>query len=69
MFALQGYGACFMGTLADVGQMTQKLDDATCSTTPCVGGVGCVEGVNKVYSIGASSMHIYLSVVWSSMYR
>jgi hypothetical protein len=52
VFALQGSGICFTGTLADVAQMKQKLDDATCSTAVCV---GCVGSVNKVYSIGASS--------------
>jgi hypothetical protein len=52
VFAMQANGVCFMGTLADVAQMKQKLDDANCSTTLCVGGVGCVSLVNKVYSIG-----------------
>jgi hypothetical protein len=57
-FALQGSGVCFMGTLADVAQMKQKLDDATCSTIPCLGGTGCSVLVNKVYSVGESSLHL-----------
>ncbi len=54
VFAIQTSGYCFMGKFDDVAQMKQKLDDATCSTTPCVGGIGCIQGVNKVYSSGAS---------------
>ncbi len=53
VFALQSQGLCFMGTLADVSQMKQKLDDATCSAIPCVAGTGCVGLVNKVHLFGA----------------
>jgi hypothetical protein len=52
IFALQAGGRCFMGTFADLANMAQRLDDATCSTTPCVGGARCVDMVNKVYSVG-----------------
>ncbi len=57
VYALQGQGVCFMGTLADVAQMERTLDDATCSTTPCVAGIDCVPSVSKVYSIGGSTFH------------
>jgi hypothetical protein len=58
VFALQASGYCFMGTLADVAEMKQKLYDSKCSTTPCVrvDGIGCIGMVNKVYSIGAWPM-------------
>jgi hypothetical protein len=48
-------GVCFMGTLADVAQMTPKADDATCNNIPCLGGAACVGWALKVFSIGASS--------------
>jgi hypothetical protein len=57
VFALQVSGQCFMGSLSDVAQMKRKLDDARCSAIPCVGGAGCVEWTNKVYSIGACSAY------------
>jgi hypothetical protein len=58
VFSLQGQGFCFMGTLADVDRMRQMQDDAICSTTPCVDGIGCVSWVSKVYSIGLSQTFI-----------
>jgi hypothetical protein len=57
VFAMQASGYCFMGTLADVAQMKRKLDDATCNTNPCVGGVGCIGWVNTVYTLGVSSFY------------
>ncbi len=65
VFAMQASGYCFMGTLADVAQMKQKLDDATCNTLPCVGGNpnDCLGLVNKVYFIGAFS--VYCTASWS----
>jgi hypothetical protein len=57
VFALQTSGYCFMGRFSDVAQMPVKLDDATCSTTPCVDGVDCADWANKVYSIGASLIY------------
>jgi hypothetical protein len=53
VFAMQGSGYCYMGTLADAAQMRTKLEDASCSTNPCVNGVGCVGWINTVYTIGA----------------
>jgi hypothetical protein len=55
VFSMQLDGYCFMGTLADVAQMKQQFDDATCNTVPCLGGVGCIVLLNKVYSIGEPS--------------
>jgi hypothetical protein len=49
VFALQHSGYCFMGQRADLEAMTRKLDNDTCSTTPCLNGVGCLPMVNKVY--------------------
>ncbi len=43
-----------MGTNADVAQMKQKLDDATCIAIPCA---NCAAKVNKVYSIGARPLY------------
>jgi hypothetical protein len=60
VFAVQEQGICFMGTLAHVAQMKQKLDDAACSTIPCAAGNGCTTKVNKVYSIGATFLYLIL---------
>jgi hypothetical protein len=56
VFAMQANGVCFMGTLADVAQMKQKLDDVSCSAIPCLQPGGCAGMVNKVYSIGTSHL-------------
>jgi hypothetical protein len=53
VFGMQANGYCFMGTLADVAQMKQKLDDATCNSIPCT---SCNGNVNRVYSTGLSPM-------------
>ncbi len=52
VFSMQANGVCFAGSLADVTQMKQQLDDATCSTIPCT---TCTAKANKVYSIGVPS--------------
>jgi hypothetical protein len=52
VYAMQSSGFCCMGTLVDVVQAKTKLDDSRCSTTPCLNGVGCINIVNKFYSIG-----------------
>jgi hypothetical protein len=65
VFALQSSGFCFMGTFADVAQMKRKVADATCNTTPCVGGSGCINLVNKVYSLGASLIQQQLQYFFS----
>jgi hypothetical protein len=56
VYAMQSRGFCCMGTLADVVQTKTQLDDSRCSTTPCLGGVGCFDMINKVYSIGTPCM-------------
>ncbi len=57
VFGIEVDGQCFMGTLADVTQMTQKLDDAQCDNVPCVGAKNCVAWALKVFSIGALSTY------------
>ncbi len=52
VYAMQSSGFCCMGTLVDVVQTKTKLIDSRCRTTPCLGGVGCINMINKVYSIG-----------------
>jgi hypothetical protein len=49
VYAMQLTGFCFMGTLADVAQMKQKLDDTICTTNP--------PSVNTVYTVGACSVY------------
>jgi hypothetical protein len=63
VYAMQASGYCFMGTLADVVQMKQKLDDSRCTDIPCSEQVGCVGMVNKVYSFGAPCMPF--TAAWS----
>jgi hypothetical protein len=55
VFGVEVEGYCFMGTLADVAQMTPRLDDAQCNNVPCVGAVNCIGWALKVFSIGAPS--------------
>jgi hypothetical protein len=52
VYAMQSKGFCCMGTIVDVVQTKMKLDDSRCSTTPCLGEVGCFNMINKVYLIG-----------------
>ncbi len=57
-----------MGSFADVAQMTRKLDDATCATTPCINLDGCVSWVNKILSVGESFMNGKLAPsTWPNM--
>ncbi len=53
VYAMQWYGNCCMGTLADVVQMKTQLDESRCPTVPCYNGVGCIPEVHKVYTLGA----------------
>jgi hypothetical protein len=59
VFALQGGGQCFFGSMADVARLhaAQKLTDDTCSMVPCANDDGsCPTNVNKVYLLmGAHS--------------
>jgi hypothetical protein len=57
VFGLEVDGACFMGPLFDVPQMTQKLNDATCSNIPCLAGAPCVSWAIQVFSVGGSSIY------------
>jgi hypothetical protein len=60
VFALQGFGQCFFGSMADVArlQATQRLSDASCSNFPCPGSAAaCPKNINKVYFlIGARNL-------------
>jgi hypothetical protein len=53
VFAMQASRYCFMGRQTDLAAFTTKLDNATCNTTPCLNGVGCVGMVNKAYWLTA----------------
>jgi hypothetical protein len=62
LFALQGYGQCYFGSLADVArlQASQKLADASCSMLPCpAAAAACPVNINKVYFlIGAQEARV-----------
>ncbi len=53
VFALQGYGQCFFGSMADVASISssQRLADASCNALPCPDSAasGCPGNINKVY--------------------
>ncbi len=52
VFALQGYGMCFFGSMADVAlqQASQKLPDASCNNLPCSpSAASCSSYINKIY--------------------
>ncbi len=49
VFAMQHSGYCFMGSRADLDAIKTKLENAACSTTPCLNGVGCLDRVSKAY--------------------
>jgi hypothetical protein len=54
VFALQGYGQCFFGSMADVArlQASQKLSDESCSNVPCPASApACGMNNNKVYIV------------------
>jgi hypothetical protein len=64
LFALQGKGQCFFGSMADIAriQASRKLADAACNDLPCPASAAtCPKSTNKVYiligtyiSLGAS---------------
>jgi hypothetical protein len=52
VFALQGYGQCFFGSMADVArlQVSQKLSDDLCANLPCPASAAtCPSYINEVY--------------------
>jgi hypothetical protein len=52
VFALQGKGQCFFGSMADVArlQASQNLSDDRCSSLPCPASAAtCLTRINKVY--------------------
>ncbi len=65
VFALQGYGQCFFGSMADVArlQTSQKLSDASCSNLPCPASApACTENINKVYFIVGANLYSHFAV-------
>ncbi len=63
VFALQGYGQCFFGSMADVArlQATQKLSDDSCSNLPCPPNAAtCPGNINKVYFLLGALPHYAL---------
>jgi hypothetical protein len=56
VFALQYFGECFLGSLADVAAMdaaSLKTTDATCDVIPCVDrNIFCPGMTNKVFWLG-----------------
>jgi hypothetical protein len=57
-FALQGYGQCFFGSMADVARISssQRLPDGSCDILPCPtsAALGCPSNTNKVYIMYAA---------------
>jgi hypothetical protein len=54
VFALQGYGQCFFGSMADVARLeaSQKLADASCINLPCpASATACTGKVNKIFTV------------------
>jgi hypothetical protein len=53
VFALQWYGQCFFGSMADVARLqaaSQKLSDDKCNSLPCPGGAAtCPGNINKIF--------------------
>jgi hypothetical protein len=54
VFALQGYGQCFFGSMADVASISssQRLSDGSRNSLPCPASLaaGCPRNINKVYA-------------------
>ncbi len=50
LFALQGKGLCFFGSVADVQKSQQKVADGACNELPCAASAAtCLGYANKVY--------------------
>jgi hypothetical protein len=52
VFALQGAGQCFFGSLADVARLqgSKKVPDSSCVDLPCSASAeNCPKRINKVY--------------------
>jgi hypothetical protein len=59
VFALQGYGQCFFGSMTDVArlQASQQLSDDVCSSLPCPASAATCPGyINKVYILIGARM-------------
>jgi hypothetical protein len=72
LFALQGKGQCFFGSVADVARIpaSQKLADAACNDLPCPASAAiCPATTNKVYFlIGTHILYLTnnrLANVWT----
>ncbi len=62
LFALQGYGQCFFGSMADVQRSQQKLADGDCDGLHCPASAAtCRRYVNKAYIL--IGMHIPLCAI------
>jgi hypothetical protein len=65
VFALQGYGQCFFGSMADLSRIqgTQKLSDDKCSNLPCpaaAAAANCPSRINKVFFLIGEYLNICL---------
>jgi hypothetical protein len=53
VFALQGKGQCFFGSMADVARLqasSQRLSDDKCSSLPCPASAAtCPDRINKIF--------------------
>jgi hypothetical protein len=60
VFALQGYGQCLFGSMADVArlQTSEKVVDAFCTSLPCPASAAICPGkINKVYILIGAHTH------------
>ncbi len=62
VFALQWYGQCFLGSIADVARIqSQKLSDESCASLPCPTTAGnCPGNINKIYFLIGAHTHCNL---------
>jgi hypothetical protein len=54
VFALQGYGQSFIGSMADVARLeaSQKLSDASCTNLPCpLSAATCTGNINNIFTV------------------
>jgi hypothetical protein len=70
VFSLQGYGTCFMGSMADVAKMnaaSQQTTDAMCSAIPCPAAAAtCIGSVNKVFWLeGKPGLFLVTKAEWT----
>ncbi len=67
VFALQGYGLCFISAVADVAKMivaSKNTTDDACLALPCAqAGASCPPSLNKVYFLeGNAILQSFLSI-------